>query len=60
MVGMSEQMVKRYCRFSEQRKNALAAVHYLDRTPRERQHPQAGQVPHAGLLHSALARSRWS
>lgn len=35
MVGMSEQMVKRYCRFSEQRKNALAAVHYLDRTPRE-------------------------
>lgn len=35
MVGMSEQMVKRYCRFSEQRMNALAAVHYLDRTPRE-------------------------
>lgn len=36
MVGMSEPMVARYCRFSEQRKNALAAVHYLDRTPRER------------------------
>jgi predicted transcriptional regulator len=35
MVGMSEQMVKRYCRFSEQRKNALAAVVYLDRTPRD-------------------------
>lgn len=35
MVGMSEQMVKRYCRFSVQRENALAAVHYLDRTPRE-------------------------
>jgi len=32
MVGMSEMMVKRYTRFSEQRKNALAAVHYLDRT----------------------------
>lgn len=35
MVGMSEPMVARYCRFSVQRKNALAAVHYLDRTPRE-------------------------
>jgi integrase len=35
MVGMSEPMVARYCRFSSQRKNALAAVHYLDRTPRE-------------------------
>jgi integrase len=35
MVGMSEQMVKRYCRFSVQRENALAAVVYLDRTPRE-------------------------
>src|SRR5262249_2472985 len=32
MVGMSEVMVKRYCRFSVQRENALAAVHYLDRT----------------------------
>lgn len=36
MVGMSEQMVNHYCRFSKQRENALAAVHYLDRTPRER------------------------
>lgn len=36
MVGMSEQMVKRYSRFSVQRENALAAVVYLDRTPRER------------------------
>jgi integrase len=35
MVGMSEQMVRRYCRFSKQRENALAAVHYLDRTARE-------------------------
>jgi integrase len=35
MVGMSEPMVNRYCRFSVQRENALAAVHYLDRTPRE-------------------------
>lgn len=32
MVGMSEQMVKRYVRFASQRVNALAAVHYLDRT----------------------------
>jgi integrase len=31
MVGMSRQMVERYCRFSVQRENALAAVHYLDK-----------------------------
>jgi integrase len=36
MVGMSEQMVKRYSRFSRQRENALAAVHYLYRTKPER------------------------
>lgn len=36
MVGMSEQMVKRYVRFSVQRQNALAAVHYLDKTKPER------------------------
>jgi integrase len=41
MVGMSEPMVARYCRFSNQRKSALAAIHYLDRTPRER----AGKKP---------------
>lgn len=36
MVGMSEPMVNRYCRFSKQRENALAAVHYLDGTSAER------------------------
>lgn len=37
MVGMSDVMVNRYCRFSVQRENALAAVHYLDtRTKPER------------------------
>jgi integrase len=35
MVGMSEQMVKRYVRFAVQRENALAAVHYLDKTKPE-------------------------
>jgi integrase len=30
MVGMSEQMVNRYCRKANQRTNALAAVHYLE------------------------------
>lgn len=35
MVGMSEETVNHYCRLSKQRENALAAVHYLDRTPRE-------------------------
>jgi len=40
MVGMSEQMVNRYCRLSVQRENALAAVHYLDaRTKQERPKP---------------------
>jgi hypothetical protein len=34
---MSELMVKRYSRFSLQRENALAAVHYLDRTSVERE-----------------------
>jgi hypothetical protein len=29
-IGMSEKMVARYCRFSEQRENALAAVLHLD------------------------------
>jgi hypothetical protein len=33
--GDEPQMVTRYCRFSVQRENALAAVVYLDRTPRE-------------------------
>lgn len=36
MVGLSEKMVIRYCRFSVQRENAMAAVHFLDGTPRER------------------------
>jgi len=31
MVGMSPQMVKRYSRYSDQKRNALAAVHFLDR-----------------------------
>lgn len=35
MVGMSEPMVNRYCRFSKQKDNALAAVHFLDGTARE-------------------------
>ncbi len=35
MVGMSEPMVNRYCRLSVQRENAMAAVHFLDGTPRE-------------------------
>ncbi len=36
MVGMSPQMVARYCRFSKQRENAAAAVLHLDRTFAER------------------------
>lgn len=30
MIGMSRQTIERYCRFADQRVNALAAVHYLD------------------------------
>lgn len=36
MVGMSEKMVARYCRFSVQRENALAAVRHIDGTAVER------------------------
>lgn len=36
MVGMSEEMVARYCRFSLQKENAVAAVYHLERTIRER------------------------
>lgn len=36
MVGMSEPMVARYCRFSVQKENAVAAVIHLERTIRER------------------------
>lgn len=36
MVGLSEPMVRRYCRFSVQKENAMAAVHHLDRTAAER------------------------
>lgn len=36
MVGMSQPMVARYCRYSVQRENALAAVYRLDRTAIER------------------------
>jgi integrase len=36
MVGMSEEMVARYCRFSLQRETAVATVLQLERTIRER------------------------
>lgn len=36
MVGMSEDMVAHYTRFSVQRENAAAAVYHLERTIRER------------------------
>lgn len=36
MVGMSEEMVASYTRLSLQRDNAVAAVHHLERTIRER------------------------
>ncbi len=35
-VGMSDEMVTRYCRFSSQKENALAAIYRLDRTAIER------------------------
>lgn len=36
MVGMAIEMVSRYCRLSVQKENAIAALHVLERTPRER------------------------
>lgn len=36
MVGMSEEMVGRYCRLSIQKENAMAAVYHLERNIRER------------------------
>lgn len=35
MVGLSVQMVERYCRFADQRTSAMAAVRYLDGTAYE-------------------------
>lgn len=45
MVGMSEPMVKRYTRFAVQRDNAIAAVHYLDRTQPERAPAKVTKIP---------------
>ena len=36
MIGMSEGIVKRYTRLSEQRENAAAAVYHINRTLAER------------------------
>jgi integrase len=44
MVGMSEEIVGRYCRFSAQRENASAAVLLLDRTSRERNRAKPGDM----------------
>ncbi len=39
LVGLSEAMVNRYCRFAVQKDNAIAAVIQLDGTARERKKP---------------------
>jgi integrase len=44
MVGLSVKMVERYCRFASQKENAVAAVYHLDRTARERQMTDVGNV----------------
>ncbi len=44
MVGMSEPIVGRYCRFSVQRENASAAVLYLDRTSKQQKPPAANDT----------------
>jgi integrase len=41
MVGMSHEMVERYCRLSAQKENAKAAVVHLERTRRERDRGQS-------------------
>jgi len=35
MVGLSEPMVARYSRLADKTERALAAVHFMERTPRE-------------------------
>ena len=45
MIGLSIRMVSRYCRFSDQQKNAMAAVHFLDGTNRERTSVQFVKAP---------------
>jgi integrase len=37
IIGMSEPMVSRYCRLADQGTMAMAAIHFLDGTPGERQ-----------------------
>ena len=44
MVGMSEEMVKTYTRFSEQRENAVAAVYHMERTIRERSKDKTNKI----------------
>lgn len=41
MVGMSEGTTKRYTRFSDQKRNALAGVYHIDRTTIERKRREA-------------------
>jgi integrase len=45
MIGLSVPMVERYCRYADQRQNALAAVHYLDRTETERERGKSIKNP---------------
>lgn len=45
MVGMSEPMVARYCRFSLQKENALAAVYQLDGTRSELSGDMSNEMP---------------
>jgi integrase len=45
MVGLSEPMVARYCRFSSQKENAMAAVLRLDGTPWQRPDQQVKMTP---------------
>lgn len=44
-VGMSVKMVENYCKLSEKKINALAAVHYLNRTSRERDGLPSAESP---------------
>lgn len=46
MVGMSIDMVQRYCRLAAQRENAVAAVLHLEKTFAERMREKAAKNPH--------------
>jgi integrase len=45
MIGLSVQMIERYCRFADQKKNAIAALDQLQGTGQEQEHNKVTKFP---------------